>query len=79
LGSFDAVVDCVAENNRLKAAGNSKKGEFGTPRRNSPATSDPGHFPDAKRRTIRVRKMFCHRAGDAEKQESNERDLRHEI
>jgi hypothetical protein len=55
LRTFDAAVDCVVANNRLKAAGNSEKGRI----RLAPelaATSEPGIFPDAKRRTIREEK-----------------------
>jgi hypothetical protein len=78
LGCFDGALDCAPANNRLKRRIEPERIQvcagIGSQHQNQ------DHFLDAKRSTIRVRKMLCHRAGNRDGNwECDERDIRNKI
>jgi len=82
LASFDTALDCASANNRLKRRRvKSSRGGFGFAPEFALNISIEDHFLDANGTAIRVRKTFCHRAGEKAcgNRESDERDIRDKI
>jgi hypothetical protein len=62
LASFDATVDCVAANNRLKRRRDIEPERVQVSAGIGSQYQNQDYSLDAKRSAIRVRKMLCHRA-----------------